>query len=741
MFEQKKFELDYAGRKLIVEVGKIANQVNASCTVQYGETMVLATVAMGKKPREGVDFLPFQVEYREKMYAAGKIKGSRFVKREGRPTDNAVLDGRMIDRGMRPLFNESIRHEIQLVLSSLAYDGQNPFNVASIIAGSIALHISDIPWNGPIAGITIGRINGEFVVNPTVDQQKESNLHLILSVGHDGVLMVDADATEITEEDTKSAFEFGMKEVKPVLDFMESIRKEIGKEKVDEQVLLEAASASMEVPLEEKKKVFTEAKSFFQPQLDKYLFNQPIGTKRQRKESAKELLNEFIEKLEAEEKHKEIISYVKDNFGTYLEEEVTKAIIERDQRVDGRTLDQIRPLQVDLGYLPRVHGSGIFSRGETQVLSIVTLGSPGDVQLLDEMTENDTKKRYMHHYGSPPYSFGEPGRFMGAGRREIGHGALAEKALMPVLPPQDEFPYTILVNSEVMGSNGSSSMASTCGSTIALLDAGVPLKKPVAGIAMGLASDGTTYKVLADLQDLEDGEGGMDFKVTGTRDGITAIQMDTKTTGLPLSVCNEAIEKALSARVEILDFIEKHISEPKKELSPYAPRIVTVKIDPEKIGEVIGPGGKIINGIIDACDVQIDIEEDGNVFITGVGDEGVNKAVDWVKNIVKEVEAGELYDGTVVRLMDFGAFVEVLPGKDGLVHISELAPQRVDKVTDIVNVGDKVKVKVIEIDGQGRINLSMKKADPNYDASADQRSAPRSFDKKPFAKKPFDKRR
>jgi len=466
------------------------------------------------------------------------------------------------------------------------------------------------------------------------------------------------------------------------------------------------------VSLEEKEAVFEEAKKYFAPHLDKYLFNQPVGTKRDRKAIAKKILNEFIEKLVEQEKPGEVIDYLKDNFELYLEEEASRAILEKDLRVDGRKLDEIRTLSSEVSYLPRTHGTGLFSRGETQVLSVVTLGSPGDVMIMDEMTENDTKKRYMHFYNSPSYAFGEPGPFRGAGRREIGHGALAEKALMPVLPSKEEFPYTIVVVSEVLGSNGSSSMGSTCGSTLALLDAGVPLKKPVAGIAMGLASDGDKYKILTDLQDLEDGPGGMDFKVTGTRDGITAIQMDTKTLGLTLEICAKTLVQSKKAISEILDQMETAIKGPREQLSQYAPRIVTFMIDPEKIGELIGPGGKMINQIIDTCGVQMDIEDSGQVIVTGVGDEGVQKAVDWAKSVVKEPEAGEIYDGEVVRIMDFGAFVQILPGKDGLVHISELDDNRVEKVTDIVNVGDKVKVKVIKIDEKGRVNLSIKAAKP-----------------------------
>lgn len=715
MLPNKKFETEFAGRKLSVEFGKLVLQANASAIVRYGDTVVLATAVMGKEARSGIDFFPLMVEMQEKMYAAGKIKGSRFIKRDGRPTDNAVLDSRMIDRGLRPLFNQEIRNEVQVVTTTLSYDEENSADLLAITAASLALHASDIPWNGPLVGVCVGRINGELILNPTEAQLKESDLKLVFSAGDDKVLMIDAETKELTEAEILKALEFGLAGAKPILAFLEKIRKEIGLPKKDEAELIEIAYEGLEVPLAEKKAAFAEAKKFFAPQLDKYLFNQPRGTKRERKEIAKELLKKFVEQLEKEEKHAEVIAYVKDHFEGYLEEEATRAILERDQRVDGRKLNQIRPLTGEVGLLPRTHGSAIFSRGETQVLSIVTLGAPGDAQILDEMTEKDTKKSYIHHYNAPPFCYGETGPIRGAGRREIGHGALAEKALLPVLPVKDVFPYTIVVVSEVMGSNGSSSMASTCGSSLALMDAGVPIKKPVAGIAMGLASDGKKYKIITDLQDLEDGEGGMDFKVAGTADGITAIQMDTKTSGLDLKLCAETLAQAKEARLEILGIITAALPAPRTDLSPYAPRIFTFRIDPEKIGEVIGPGGKIINEIIDTTGVtSIDIEDDGFVAVTGVNPEAVKRAVDWVQGIVKEVEVGEVYTGTVVRLMDFGAFVEILPGKDGMVHISEFSDQRVDQITDVAKIGQQFTVKVIEIDDKGRVNLSVKRANPGY---------------------------
>ncbi len=733
MFKNQKFETEFAGRKLSLEVGKLANQANAACLVGYGDTMILATACLGKKPRQGIDFFPLMVEMQEKMYAAGKIKGSKFVKRDGRPTDNAVLDSRMIDRGIRPLFNSEIRNEVQVVTTTLSYDEENSADVLAITAGAAALHLSDIPWNGPLVGVCVGRISGELILNPTESQLLESDLKLVMTVSQDKVLMFDAEAKEIPEAEILSAIKFGLEGAQPLISFMEKVRAEIGLEKKDVSKLIALSYEECEVPLIEKQKTFAEAKKFFAPQLDKYLFNQPRGTKRERKEIAEKLLEQFIEQLGSQPAAKETIDYIKERFASYLEEETSKAILQKEQRIDGRRLTEIRPLSAEVGLLPRTHGSGLFSRGETQVLTVVTLGAPGDAQILDEMTQSETKKSYIHHYIAPPYCYGETGPIRGAGRREIGHGALAEKALAPVLPSKDDFPYTILVVSEVLGSNGSSSMASTCGSTLSLMDAGVPIKKPVAGIAMGLASNGADYKILTDLQDFEDGEGGMHFKVTGTSDGITAMQMDTKTAGLTLSICQETLVQAKDARLEILDKILSVIPAPRPDLSPYAPRIVSLRIDPEKIGDVIGTGGKIINEIIDACDVKIDIEDDGLVAITGNNPEGVARAIKWIEDLTKEVAAGEIYDGKVTRLMDFGAFVEILPGKEGLVHISEFSNSRVDRITDVAQVGQELHVKVVEIDDKGRINLSVKQADPSYNPGEDHRqSGPRDRGPRPY---------
>jgi len=713
--QEKVFETEYAGRKLIVKTGALAAQANASCTVQYGDTVVLATAVMSKEPREGTSFFPLMVEYEEKMYAAGRIKGSRFIKREAKPTDEAVITGRMIDRGLRPLFNESIRCDVQVIVTVLSIDGENDPDVPAIIAASIALHISDIPWNGPLVGVRVGQINGEWVLNPTYVAREKSNLDLAFSASIDKVLMVEAAANEVDEKTVHEAFAFGLKHAKPLVKFIDEIRKEVGKEKVKlettEMECVEGLDDNQKMTLEEIAKLQEECKAKAVEKLNEYLFNIPRGSKRERKETLHkvyDMLEEYLlEKQVGKDRRKKVMEF----FEPFIEEQITKAILERDQRVDGRKLTQIRPLSAAVSLLPRTHGSGLFNRGETQVLSVVTLGAPGDEQTLDGM-ELTGKKRYMHHYNFPPFSVGEASPLRGTGRREIGHGALAEKALVPVLPDRDKFPYTIRVVSEVLGSNGSSSMGSTCGSTLALLDAGVPLKKPVAGIAMGLASNGKgDYKILTDIQDLEDGMGGMDFKIAGTVDGITAIQMDTKTDGLNLEIIEKTLAQGKQARLEILDMIAQAIPAPRAELSPYAPRIEILHINPEKIRDVIGPGGKMINKIIDETGVNIDIEQDGSVYITATEAAGMKKAVDWIQSLTKEAQVGEVYTGPIVKIMDFGAFVEIFPGTDGMVHISEITDkERVNDINKYLKVGQTVKVKVIKIDDQGRINLSIKKA-------------------------------
>ncbi|HUT22523.1 MAG TPA: polyribonucleotide nucleotidyltransferase [Candidatus Bipolaricaulota bacterium] len=713
-----RFETEFGGKQLIVEVGKLALQANASCTVQYGDTVVLATATMGKEPRDGIDYFPLMVDYEEKFYAAGKIKGSRYIKREGRPSDEAVLNGRMIDRALRPLFDKTIKNDVQIIITVLSTDGENDPDVVSLIAASIAVHISDIPWAGPVAGIRIGQIDGEWLINGSHEARGKSILDLVVGTTMDKVIMVDAESREAGEDMVYQAFEFAVKHTKKLISFIDEIRDAVGKEKQSLTIMSEEDELTEDEKLSEEsfQQLVEESKEFLRSQLDSYVFNIPKGSKRERKEMMGKLQDvleaHLIEKQVGKEKRNKLI---KNTFFSFIEEEISRAILEKNIRVDGRGADDIRHLDGEVGLLKRTHGSGLFTRGETQVLSIVTLGAPGDEQTFEGMEESG-KKNFMHHYNFPPFSVGEAGPMRGPGRRDIGHGSIAERAIKNLLPEKEKFPYTIRVVSEVLSSNGSSSMAATCGSTLALMDAGVPLEKPVAGIAMGLASDDQgRFKVITDLQDLEDGDGGMDFKIAGTRDGITCIQMDTKTHGLTLDIVKETLSKSKDARHKILDVIEETIKEPRQELSSYAPRILTMQINPDKIRDVIGPGGKIINEIIDATGVSIDIEQDGMVFITSESAEGMDRAQKWIEDLTKEAKIGDIYEGKVSRLFEFGAMVEIFANQEGLVHISEIAPYRVNKVTDKLKVGQVVKVKVVSIDEQGRVNLSIKALLPKED--------------------------
>ena len=702
----KTFELDFAGKKLVIETGHFAQQANGSCTVSYGSTVVLATAVLGGI-REGVDYFPLSVDYEEKLYAAGKIKGSRWIKREGRPSDEAVLTSRLVDRCIRPLFPKEIKNEVQVILTVLSFDQENDSDIVGLVAASAALAISDIPWGGPLAGIRIGRVEGEWVINPSFEAREKSDLDLVVAAKENKVLMIEAEGKEVAEDVVYSAVEFSLKHTNPIIDLINQVVAAIGRPKAD---LLSATTPSSEEDsqaTDAEKEAIQKTQQWLKENIPQLLFAQKLVTKADRQavstKAEAALLNYLISENIGKDRRKKALALLDEA----IEKEVSAAILERQQRVDGRKLTEIRPLGVEVGLLPRTHGSALFNRGETQVLSVVTLGAPGDEQFLEGL-EVSGKKRYMHHYNFPPYSVGETGRLGSPGRREIGHGALAEKAIKPLLPDKESFPYTIRVVSEVFGSNGSSSMASTCGSALALMDAGVPLAKPVAGIAMGLASDNAgNYKILTDLQDLEDGQGGMDFKIAGTKDGITAIQLDTKTAGLSLNIIKETLNQGLTARLEILGAMDKVIAQPRAELSPFAPRIISFMINPDKIREVIGPGGKIINEIIDATGVQIDIEPEGLVLITSTDQESATKAVDWIKNIVREVTVGEIFEGKVIQILDFGAIVQILPSKDGMVHISELAPHRVEKVSDVVKIGDTVKVKVINVEN-GRTSLSIK---------------------------------
>jgi polyribonucleotide nucleotidyltransferase len=703
--------IEFGGKTLTIETGKFAKAANGSCTVRYGDTVVLATAVMSKDVRPGLGFFPLMVDFEEKLYAAGRIKGSRFIKREGRPTDEAVLAARFIDRAIRPLFDHRMENDVQVIITVLAFDEENDADIPGLIAASCALHMSDIPWDGPIAAARVNKMpEGNFLINGTYEERALSRFDVDVAGTAEKVIMLEAGCDEASESSVIDAIVAGRKTLGPVIELIEEVRKAAGKEKMD---VFTPKTDEARKMMEKKSDVEALILPFVAAQVKELFFGAPKATKTERAVAKDELKSRTKKFLAEQGIDEDGIKMGASMVGGLLDIEIGRMILDEGKRVDGRGINEIRELTSEVGLLPRVHGSGLFSRGETQVLTVVTLGAPGDKQTLDGM-ELVGEKSYMHHYNFPPFSVGEAKPLRGAGRREVGHGALAEKALQYMIPGKEEFPYSIRVVSEVLGSNGSSSMGSTCGSSLALMDAGVPLKAAVAGIAMGLASDGKRFQVITDLQDLEDGEGGMDFKITGTKNGITAIQLDTKTDGLPHDVVVEAVTKAQEARMQILDVMGKAIGAPRADLSPNAPRILKLMINPDKIREVIGPGGKMINEIIAKTGVSaIDIEQDGLVMITSKDGESGQKAYDWVNNLTREVQAGELFDGEVVRLMDFGAFVQVLPGKDGLVHVSELAPWRVENVTDIVKVGDKVKVKVIEIDDKGRINLSMKQAEGN----------------------------
>ncbi|MBW6440689.1 polyribonucleotide nucleotidyltransferase [Patescibacteria group bacterium] len=691
--EVQTFKKEIAGRELIIETGKLAGQTNGAVTVQYGDTVLLATAVMSDRQREGINYFPLMVDYEERLYAAGKIKGSRFMKREGRPTDEAVLSGRMVDRILRPLFNGRIRNDIQVVITILSVDQENDADFCAIVGASMALAISDIPWNGPVGVVRVAKVDGTIVANPTYDQRVQSPYEIIIAGKADKINMVEAGAKEAPEVDIIEAFKFAEQYIKDLTDFQIEIVSQIGKTK-------------KEVKLVQADKETEEAiRQFLSPKVYDLNFN----TSKEEQETKREEFNKELKEFVVEKFGAEVMSVAR-----IIEEEETdtlmhKSILQDDKRPDGRKMDEVRAISSEVGLLPRTHGSGLFNRGATQALTVATLGAPGDEQTLDGMEENGTK-RFMHHYSFPAYSVGEVAPNRGPGRREIGHGALAEKALACMIPNKESFPYTIRLVSEILSSNGSSSMASVCGSTLSLMDAGVPIARPVAGIAMGLITgQNGEYKLLTDIQGPEDHYGDMDFKIAGTEIGINALQMDVKLEGITITIIEEALLAARKARMHIIGIMNNSIAKPRENLSQYAPRITTLQINPEKIRDVIGPGGKIINEIIAATDVAIDIEDDGLVLITGKNAGGAKKAEEWIKNLTREIVAGEIFEGTVVKIMDFGAFVELLPGKDGLVHISELAEGRVEKVGDVVKVGDIIKVKVKEIDNQGRINLTHKR--------------------------------
>lgn len=672
----------------------MAKQANGAVMVRYGDTVVLVTAVVSPQPREGIDFFPLLVDYEEKLYAVGKIPGS-FLRREGRPTESAILAARTIDRPIRPLFPDGFRNDVQVVATVLSVDPDCPADTTAMIGASAALSISEIPFQGPIAGVHVGRVNGEFVINPTSKQAELSDLDLIVAGSKDAIMMVEAGAKEVPEEQILEAILFGHEEIKKLVAFQEEIKAEIGKE-------------PLAVELYEPDPEIVEAVKAFAT--EKLIAALTTSEKLEREALIDQVKEEthqhFLDNL-GEEVYAEKARDISTALDAIIKNEVRRMIVEERKRIDGRELDEIRPISCEVGVLPRTHGSGLFTRGQTQVLSVVTLGRSSEEQILEGL-EDEESKRYIHHYNFPAYSVGEVKPMRGPGRREIGHGALAERALLPVIPSEEEFPYTIRVVSEVLESNGSTSQASVCGSTLALMDAGVPIKKPVAGIAMGLVKYQDQFTILTDIQGLEDHLGDMDFKVAGTRDGVTAVQMDIKVSGISKEILQEALAQARKGRLFILDKMAEAIAEPRPELSAYAPRMITMTIDPDKIRDVIGPGGKMIRKIIEETGVEIDIEDDGRVFISSMDSKAGEEAKAIIERLTSDVDVGKTYLGKVVRIMNFGAFVEILPGKEGLVHISQLALERVAKVEDVVNIGDEILVKVIEIDRQGRINLSRK---------------------------------
>lgn len=686
--EKKVFSTTINGHKFTVEIGELAKQANGACMVHYGDTSVLCTVTASKEPKD-LPFFPLTVNYEERLYAVGKIPGG-FIKREGRPSEKAILASRLIDRPIRPLFPDGFRNEVQVISTVMSVDQDCSSEIAAMVGSSIALCISDIPFNGPIAGVNVGRVDGEFIINPTVEQQEKSDLELTVAGTKDAINMVEAGANEISEEVMLDAIMFAHEEIIRLVEFQEEIVNEIGVEKAEIEIF--------EIDPEIRKAVEAEAK-------DKLIEAIQVKEKLAREEAIDAVKEETLAKYEDEEE--DVIEHVKLTLDEMLKEEVRRLITEEKVRPDGRKLDEIRPLSSRIGILPRTHGSGLFTRGQTQVLSVCTLGALGDVQILDGL-DLEESKRFMHHYNFPQFSVGEVGPIRGPGRREIGHGALGERALEKVIPPETDFPYTIRLVSEVLESNGSTSQASICASTLAMMDAGVPIKAPVAGIAMGLVKNGDNYSILTDIQGIEDALGDMDFKVAGTEKGITALQMDIKIEGLSKEILQESLQQAKVGRMKILESMLQTIDKPRKSLSPYAPKITTIKINPEKIRDVIGPSGKQINQIIDETGVKIDIEQDGTIFISSVDVEMNEKAKKIIEDLVREVEVGQIYLGTVKRIEKFGAFVELFNGKDGLVHISQLQDKHTNRVEDVVSIGDKIMVKVKEIDPQGRINLSRK---------------------------------
>lgn len=691
-----KKEIEIAGRKLIFETGRMAKQAGGAILISYGDTSVLAAATASSEPREGIDFFPLTVDYEERLYAVGKIPGG-FIKREGRPSEKATLSSRLIDRPVRPLFPKGFKNDVHLVATVLSVDKNNMPDITAINGISAALHISGIPFMGPIAAVSVGYVDGNYIINPDIQQAEKSKLNLVVAGTMDAVMMVEAGAQEISEEECLEAIMLGHEKIREIVAFIEEFRTEaikIGLAKDKETPLIYTIPADLE----------NDVRAHATEQLQNAVKNKD---KKQREENISLIKKSTFEELIV--KYPDNPKDIQTLLDTIVKEIVRKLITVEKIRPDGRALDEVRNITCEVGILPRTHGSGLFTRGQTQILTVVTLGAVGEEQILDGLGVEESK-RYMHHYNFPPFSVGETRPMRGPGRREIGHGALAERALLPMIPSEEEFPYAFRLVSEAIESNGSTSMGSVCGSTLALMDAGVPIKEPVSGIAMGLVKDDDNYTILTDIQGMEDALGDMDFKVAGTKNGVTAIQMDIKISGINRAIMKDALEQARKGRMFIMEKMLSVISEPRNELSPYAPRIITMMIETDKIREVIGPGGKMIKKIIEETGVKIDIEDDGRVFIAAIDPEAGKKAMKIIEDLTRDVEIGKLYMGKVTRIMAFGAFVEILPGKEGLVHISHMAEERIAKVEDVVSIGDEILVKVIEIDKQGRINLSRKEA-------------------------------
>ncbi|CAJ1002486.1 MULTISPECIES: polyribonucleotide nucleotidyltransferase [Brevibacillus] len=692
--QYRTYDFDLAGRKLTLEFGKMAKQAQGSVLVRYGDTAILSAVTVSKEAKP-IDFFPLTVNYEERLYAVGKIPGG-FIKREGRPSEKAILASRLIDRPIRPLFPEGFRNEVQVVNTVLSVDQDCSPEIAAMIGTSAALCVSEIPFNGPIAGVIVGRVDGQFVINPTVEQMEKSDIHLVVAGTRDAINMVEAGADQVPEEVMLEAIMTGHEVIKELVAFQDQIVAEIGKEK-------------MEVVLHEVDPEIDQAvRSYAEARLKEAIRIEEKQARYDAIDAIKEETRQHFAELNPET-YPEQEAMINEVLHNIVKEEVRRLITEEKIRPDGRALNEIRPLSSEVGLLPRTHGSGLFTRGQTQALSVCTLGALGDVQILDGLGLEESK-RFMHHYNFPPYSVGEARPLRAPGRREIGHGALGERAIEPIIPSESEFPYTIRLVSEVIESNGSTSQASICASVLALMDAGVPIKAPVAGIAMGLimGNDGKTFSILTDIQGMEDHLGDMDFKVAGTEKGVTAIQMDIKISGINREILQQALEQAREGRLVILKHMMETISAPRPQLSPYAPKIITMQINPDKIREVIGPQGRVINKIIDETGVKIDIEQDGRIYIASVDQEANLRAKQIIEDLVREVTVGQTYLGTVKRVEKYGAFIELFAGKEGLCHISQLAEERVAKTEDVVSIGDKVLVKVTEIDDQGRINLSRK---------------------------------